>query len=134
MPLLLERIELLFADATHVSDVTVLLDGGFGGRIVVALVQTQMLRLLLGGLGTLDYDRLQRFGQQLGVMHVGTGKHERERTATRFDEQALLGAGLASIGEIGANALFGCTLLGTPRALPSMQSAACHSQLTPCSS
>lgn len=134
MLLLLERIELLFADATHVSDVTVLLDGGFGGRIVVAFVQAQMLRLLLGGLGTLDYDRLQRVGQQLGVVYVGTGKHYRQRAATCFDEQALLGAGLASIGGIGANALFVRPFLGTPRALPSIQSAACHSQLTPCSS
>ncbi len=51
-------------------------------------------------IGTLDDDRLDRAGEQLGVVDVGAFQLEPERTAGPLDDQALLAAGFASISGI----------------------------------
>jgi len=74
-------------------------DGRVSGRVVVALVQAEVL-LELRGVGPLDDDRLDRAGEQLGVVDVGAFQLEPERTARPLDDQALLAAGFASISGI----------------------------------
>ena len=78
MRLLPDLVEFLFADPADVRDVA----GGFGcrlaGRVVVGLVETEVLRVLLG-VWSLDDDRLDCSGEQLGVVDVGACDLNTER-------------------------------------------------------
>jgi len=125
--LLASLVELLFADAADVRHIAGRRGRGVSGRVVVGLVQAEVL-LDLEPIGTLDDDRLDRPGEQLGVVDVGACQLEPERTARPLDDQALLAARFASIS--GIRPLFP----PPKRALPIHPSAACHDQSTPPSS
>ncbi len=112
---------------------------GFGGRIVVAFVQTQVLRGGLGRQGARDDAGLKRCLQQFAVGGVGPADASSEGAAVPFDQQALLDARLGAVSRVGADALLLCPLFptplpGTPRALLKQPSADCHCQSTPCRS
>src|SRR5262249_20943375 len=93
------------------------------GRIVVGLVEAELLRAL-AGVGPLDHDRLDRGGEQLRVVDVGAFDLEPERAARALDDHALLRARFGSISRVGA--------LSPPpkRAWPMQRSAACQRQST----
>jgi hypothetical protein len=78
--LLAGPVELLFADPSDVRD----LAGGLGcrvaGRVVVGLVETEVLRALLR-VWSLDDDRVDRPGEQLRVVHVCAVDLNAERPA-----------------------------------------------------
>ena len=56
--------------------------------VVVALVQAEVLRALLGRLGTLDRDRLERLAAQLEVVAVGALVGDPERDPFALGEEA----------------------------------------------
>ena len=85
MALLLVFIELLFADPANMRRVVVLGNSLVPGRIVEAFVQTQVLRRLLRGLGTLDDHSLDGIIQQFRVMGVGSAHHDSQRATRPFD-------------------------------------------------
>ena len=90
-----------------------------------ALVQAQVLWVILGELRTFDHNRLQGLIQQRGVVGVGSGNHNAQWAALSFHKQAPLAASLAAIRWVGSNQV------PPKRALPMAPSAACHSQSTP---
>jgi len=59
LPLLIEHF---FADAPNVRNIAELCHSGFARGVVVAFVQTQMLRFLLSRFGSLNDDGVQRQG------------------------------------------------------------------------
>src|SRR5262245_39874307 len=123
MTLLAAAVQFLFTDAPDVRDVPAGLGRGPAAGVVVGLVQAEVLPVL-ERVGALDHDRLDRGRQQLGVVPVGAFDREPERAAASLDDQALLRAGLASVGRVGA-------LFSPPkRALPMQPSAACQRQST----
>jgi hypothetical protein len=66
---------------------------------VVSLVQTESLGIVLGGLGALDRDRVQRPCQQEVVIAVRAVVVDPDRNATRLDEERALRPPLArSVG------------------------------------
>src|SRR5487761_1253355 len=110
-----------FADAADVRDVAGRRAGGLAGRVVVGLVQAEVLREL-AGVGSLDHRRFQRGGEQPGVVDVGALDLDPERAAAALYVETLLRAWLGSIG--GIRPLFAPPM----RALPIIPSTACHSQ------
>jgi hypothetical protein len=56
----------------------------FTSRVVVAFVETQMLRLAFRGPWSRHDDRLERGLQQLGIVHVGSGHDNGQRPAVSF--------------------------------------------------
>ena len=56
------------------------------GRVVIGFIQTQVLRLFFAQLGAFDDDGLNRGGQQLRVMTVGSVDYNRERAAVSLDQ------------------------------------------------
>src|SRR5437899_837435 len=102
MCLLAPGVALLLADATNVRDVPGGGSGGLAGRVVIPLVEAQVLGHLLG-VGALAHDRVDRSGQELGVVDVGTVDRDRERAAGLLDQDALLGAHLGSISGVWAS-------------------------------
>src|SRR5215218_4984621 len=119
---------LLLADGPDVRGVAVALHHLPSWLLIVALVQAQVLRSLLGGFGTLHHDRFYGVLKQLEVCYVGSGYHHRKRTAIGLDQDRAFDAHLGSIRGIGAY------LVPPKRALPIAPSAACHSKSTPPSS
>lgn len=97
------------------------------GRIITALIQTQMLRFPPCRLRTLNHHRVQRGVQQFCIVPVGATHNNSERATRRFDQEAALHSFLATVGWIGTN------LIPPKRAFPIAVSAACHSQSTPAS-
>ena len=71
-------------------------------RIVIASIQTQMLRVLLAGCRTSDDDPIHRGTKQLAVVSVGSINEDRQRNARSISQQAAFGPGLGAIGGIGA--------------------------------
>lgn len=61
-------------------------------RVVVALVQTQMLRPARAGLRPLDQDAVRSRPNRPFVMNVGSVNREAEKHAGAIDEQRALGA------------------------------------------
>lgn len=78
--LLPPAVELLLADAADVGDVPGGRASGLPGRVVVGLVQAQVLGDL-GGVGALDHGRVEGRLQQLGVVDVGALDLDSERAA-----------------------------------------------------
>jgi hypothetical protein len=67
--------------------------------IVVAGVQTQMLRFFLDRTRALDHDRLDRLLKQVMVIDVGRSDDDRQRPALTIDQQAFFDPRLArSVG------------------------------------
>lgn len=115
-------IQFFFADTADVRVVTLLLGYPVAGGIVVSLVQAQMLGRLGRGLGTINHDRVDRFLQQLVVIHIGPGDNHTQRPAIGLDDQATFGAGFAPIRGIRAD------MIPPKRALLMAPSALCHVQ------
>jgi hypothetical protein len=93
--------------------------------MIVALIQTGMLRRLGRGLWPLDDDGRERLRAQCGVVHVGSGRGDPQGTAIGFhDEAALHPFFPRSVG-------LRPTRSPPMRALPMAASAACHCQSTP---
>src|SRR5215218_8707501 len=122
--LLCLRVLLLFSDASDMRLVVVALHDFPSGLFIVALIQAQMLRSLLGGFGTL----LQRGFEQLEVRYVRSGYHRCQRSSVGLHQKGALHPILSPISGIGAY------LVPPKRALPIAPSAACHSKSTPPSS
>ena len=118
-------VQLLLADASDVWPIAVSGDGSTTRRIVIPLVQAQVLWVILGELRSFDHNRLQGLIQQRGVVGVGSGNHNAQWAALSFHKQAPLAASLAAIRWVGSNQI------PPKRALPMAPSAACHSQSTP---
>jgi hypothetical protein len=117
-------VELLLADAADVRDVAGSCGRAAASRVVVGLVEAEVLRVV-GRVRALNDDRLDRRGEQLRVVDVRALDLEPERPARALDDQALLRAGLGSVSGIGA-------LFSPPkRALPRQPSAACQRQSRP---
>lgn len=97
-------------------------------RRVIALIKTQVLRLLARGFGPFHHDRFERCLQQLVIIHVG-GRHDNgQRPAIALCQEALFRAIFGSIRGVGADRP------PPNRALPNIVSAACHSHWTACNS
>jgi len=111
-----------------VSYIFVFGHGSSTGGIVVAGVKAQVLRLLLGGLWTLDYDRLDGRRQQFRIMHVRTVDRHAQRAAVFVADQAAFGTIFRSIRGVRAD------FIPPKRALAMAPSALCHSQPTPSAS
>src|SRR5215204_7266550 len=122
------RVLLLFCDTSDMRLVVVALHHLPSGLFIVALIQAQTLRSLLGGFGTLHHHGLERGFEQLEVRYVRSGYHRRQRSSVGLHEKGALHPIFPSISGIGAY------LVPPKRALPIAPSAACHSKLTPPSS
>src|SRR5215210_9207398 len=92
------QVLLLFSNASDMRLVVVALHHFPSGLFIVALLQAQMLRSLLGGFGTLHHDGgIQRGFKQLEVGYVGSGYHHRQRSsALGLDEKGALHSFLPS--------------------------------------
>lgn len=62
----------------------------FSGRIVIAFIQTLMLRLLLGRLRSIHNNGFNRFLQQFRIDHIGTRHHQRKRSTVAVGQNALV--------------------------------------------
>jgi len=78
-------IELLLTDAPNMGCVPVIGNSLFSSRIVVTLVQAQVLRFFLGWLGTLNHHGIECRTQQTRIVDVGSTHHDCHWTATGFD-------------------------------------------------
>src|SRR5215217_2290188 len=96
------QVLLLFSNASNMRLVVVALHHFPSGLFIVALVQTQMLRSLLGGFGTLHHDGIERGFEQLEVGYIRSGYHHRHRSSVGLDEKGALHPILPSISGIGA--------------------------------
>lgn len=92
-------VEPLLADPADVGEVARPVAGGFAGRVVVGLVEAEVLGEPTG-IGALDDDCLDRLREQLGVVDVGALDRSPERAAVLLDDDRLLRAGLGSISGI----------------------------------
>jgi hypothetical protein len=133
------RVQLFFTDAADMRCVAELRHGGFARGIIVAFIQTQVLRRGFSRLGPLDDNGIERQGKQLRIWSIGPADAGSEGPTVPLDQQAFLDARLATVTGIGANTFVLTPLLpmplpGTPRALPRQPSAACQCQSTPCRS
>src|SRR5215204_2561807 len=70
---------LLVSDASDMRLVVVALHDFPSGLFIVALIQAQMLRSLLGGFGTLHHHGVERGFEQLEVRYVRSGYHRCQR-------------------------------------------------------
>ncbi len=102
----------LFADAADMSRIPALRQNRPGRLIIVAFVQTQVLRLLLGRLWAFHDDGIERGRQQQVVVHVRASDADRKWAASLLDQQALLDAQLATVGGVGADAFAFGPVLG----------------------
>ena len=80
----MERL-LLFADWSDVRDVSMLANGLVTGRVVIALVQAQVLRRTLGGRGAINHDGSQGGSQELRIVDIGSAYHHSQRPAVSLD-------------------------------------------------
>lgn len=75
----------------HVWDIAPLPHLLLGGLASVALIHAKVLAAAFRRLGSWDHDRVQRLGQQLHVVPIGSGDDKRERGATAVHQQTALG-------------------------------------------
>src|SRR5664280_211705 len=102
MCLLAPGVELLLTDAPDVWCVPCGCAGSLAGRVVIALIQAEILDHPLG-VGALDHDRVDGSGQELGVVDVGAVDRYPQRAASLLDDYALLGAHLGPVGGVWAS-------------------------------
>lgn len=69
-------------------------------RIVVPLVCTQMVRLFVAGLWPSDHDRFKGICQELHIIPIRSGNHDRDREAMAFGQDAALGAAFATVRRV----------------------------------
>src|SRR5262249_840925 len=115
----------LLADLADVRGVAVVLGRLPPGRVVVPLVQAQVLRLLLRHVRPLDHHRLEGVRQQLAVVDVRPRDLHPQGPALALYEQAGLGAVLAAVRRVRAHRA------PPKRALRIAPSAACQRHSTP---
>ena len=131
----------LFTDAADVSLIVALGQHRLAWLIIIAFVQAQVLRRLLGRRRAFYDDSIQCCRQQQMVIYVCPCDADRKRAASFLNKQALLDAHLGTVGGVRADpfalggAVLRClALLALPpflpmkRALFMQPSAACHSQ------
>src|SRR5262245_22830409 len=94
---------LFFADATDVPGVARRRDRRVTGRIIVRLVQAQMLRTLGCRLRPLDDDGLDGGPEQLRVVAVGTLDHQPQGPALLVNQYTAFGAVFAAVRGIFAH-------------------------------
>lgn len=75
----------------HMWDIAPLAHLLLGGLASLALIHAEVLAAAFRRLGSRDYDRVQRLGQQLHVVPIGSGDDKRERGATAVHQQTALG-------------------------------------------
>jgi hypothetical protein len=80
------RVEFFLTDPPDVWRVVRGSNHSVAGWVVVSLIQTQMLRVFLGGLRSVHHDRLDGLLQQLGVVHLGTSQRDSQRPAIGLDD------------------------------------------------
>src|SRR5664280_1429015 len=102
MCLLAPGVELLLTDAPDVWCVPCGCAGSLAGRVVIALIQAEILDHPLG-VGALDHDRVDGSGQELGVVDVGAVDRYPQRAASLLDDYALLGAHLGPVSGVWAS-------------------------------
>ena len=98
------------------------------GRIVIALVQTQMLGRIFCYLGPLDYNCLDRCFEQFGIMHIRRCHNCRKRAAVCFDEDTAFYAVFCPVRGVWPD------MVPPKRALLMAVSADCQRKSTPPSS
>jgi hypothetical protein len=103
VPLLPARIEFFLADPANMRRGAVIQSCLMAGRIIVALIQAEMLRPLSSWLRPLDNNRIERLRQQLGVVNVGSSNGNPEGASIGFHHEAALYPLLPPIRGIGAD-------------------------------
>ncbi len=96
-------VQLFFTNAAHMPSIVMLLYRRCAGWVVIAFIQTQVLRLRLGHFGSIYNDGFNRFVQQFRIMDIGPCDDNRQRTTQPIGQNALFRAVFASIRWIGAN-------------------------------
>src|SRR6185312_8907071 len=94
------RLRGLICFARHVRRIASRLSLAIDGFAGVPLVETEMLRLLGSGLGTFNWDGIQRLGNQFLVRHIGAVDGDAERHATAIDQRRTFDAQFAAIGRV----------------------------------
>jgi hypothetical protein len=98
-------LPLFLPSGPNMRDVIMLL-GDLATRIIImALVQTHMLRRFLRGLWPLHYDRVQGIRQQLHVVPIGSCHDHRKGNALPLRQHTALRPALATVRGIGARGL-----------------------------
>jgi len=64
-------VQLFFTNAAHMPSIVMLLYRRCAGWVVIAFIQTQVLRLRLGHFGSIYNDGFNRFVQQFRIMDIG---------------------------------------------------------------
>ena len=83
--------------ARHVRRVAALANLAIDRLAGVAFIETEMLRLLSSGLGTLDRDSIQGLGNQFLIRHIGAFDGDGQRDAAAIDQRRALHAQFAAI-------------------------------------
>ena len=94
----------LLADAANVSLVVALGQNRLARFIIIAFVQTQVLRGLLGRRGAFYDDGIQCGRQQQMIIYICSCDADRKRAASLLNKQALLDAHLGTVGGVRADA------------------------------
>ena len=81
----------VLADRAYVGHVAMSFGYVMSCRVVVPLVEAQVLLKLLG-VGTFDHDCLDCCLEQFLIHYVGSGDHHREWSPVALDQDRLLGA------------------------------------------
>jgi hypothetical protein len=89
-----------FTPPGNVSDVLATMCDGSHRIRIVSLVGAEMLLVPSGRLGTPHGNVLKRFGDQLLVMHIGTGDRDADWHASSVGQHRPLDAELATIGRV----------------------------------
>jgi hypothetical protein len=84
--LLCESVLLLLANLAEVRRVALALHYLLRWSVVVALIQTQVLRRLISGFTTIYDDSIEGILKRLEIRHVRSGYEHREWTTIRFYE------------------------------------------------
>jgi hypothetical protein len=80
MPLATFLIKPLLADPPDVRHIIRGCNHGVAGWVVVPLIQTEVLWLPVGRLGSVHHNRFDGPLEKFGVMHVGPCNHDTQRT------------------------------------------------------
>lgn len=120
----------VLADGLNMRDVSAGFGRGSSGRIVVALIQQQMLFFLW----SFDDDGVQHVFRTARVMPVGRSGHHRERATLTFDEETRLRPVLAQsvgFGPTSASPKKGPSPASHPRPATSTRRHATHRSVRP---
>ena len=117
----------LLSTAANMWDVVASLDLLVCWCPIIARVQTEMLRPLLGWLGTGNDDAIQGRAQQFHIVAIGSVNDHGQGNASPISQETALGAFLTAIGRIGSGCGFSqrsfchCSIYSLPLPLDSFQ-------------